>query len=144
MVLYWCSVSPALMLITNLTTTGRTARSSKNVLWSKSPRDLFLFLQTWLRIMSHLRPKKKKSLKVLIHSLCMIGPSIVRVSKGRFDAFMGWQFCLLCRYYFTMLPPNNSDCIGLNDEASSTGSKFNQSGIRWDVTSAWLFPIGRW
>lgn len=32
-----------------------------------------------------------------------------------------------------MLPSNNSN--GLCDAASSTGSKFNQSGIRWDVTT---------
>lgn len=69
---------------------------------------------------------------MLIHILYMIGPSIAWASRGRFDAFIGWQFCLLYRYCFTMLPPNNS--TGLCDVASSTGSKFNQSGIRWDVS----------
>lgn len=132
------------MLIANLTTTSHTARSSKTVLLFSSLLGVTSqFIPLSSDVAENYVPstKKKQSLKVLIHILYMIGPSIVRASKGRFDAFMGWQFC---RYCFTMLPPNNSDCIGLHDAISSTGSKFNQSGIRWDVTSAWLFPIGRW
>lgn len=88
--------------------------------------------------------KKKTSRKVLIHIPYMTGPSIVRVSEGRFDAFMGWHFCLPYWYCFTMLFPNNADHIGPRDAASSTERKFNQSGIRWDVTSACLFLIVRW
>lgn len=95
----------------------------------------------WLRVTS----AKEKSLKLLIHILYMICPSIERVSKGRFDAFMGWQFCLRRRYCCTSSPtiPIILDCCA--NAARSTGSKFNQSSIRRDVTSARTFPIGlRW
>lgn len=56
----------------------------------KSQYDLFYFLKTHPRIMPHF----KKSLKVLIHILYMIGPSILRVSEGRADSLMLWQVCL--------------------------------------------------
>lgn len=48
-------------------------------------------------------PHFKKSLKVLIHILYMIGPSILRVSEGRSDSFMGWQVCLPYCHCFTKL-----------------------------------------
>lgn len=65
----------------------------------KSQYDLFPFLKTYPRIMPHF----KKSLKVLIHILYMIGPSILRVSEGHFDSFMVWQVCLPYCLSFTML-----------------------------------------
>lgn len=126
-----------------LTTAGHTARKSKKMLlFSSLVKVTLRFIPLSSDVAKNYVPSTKKSLKMLIHIPNVIGPPIVRVGKGRLDAFMGWQFCLLYRYCFTVLPPNNSDCIGLCNAASSTGSKFNQSGIRWDATSEWLFPIG--
>lgn len=56
----------------------------------KSQQDLFLYPKTYPKIMPHF----KQSLKVLIHILYMIGPSILRVSEGSVDSFMVWQVCL--------------------------------------------------
>lgn len=111
-----CSAFVVDVLITILTTTSYTVgRSEENMFLKfifssslgdaiKSQHDLFLFLQTYPRIMPHF----KKSLKVLIHILYMIGPSILRVSEGRSDSFTGWQVCLpychcltkLCNAFF--------------------------------------------
>lgn len=98
-------------LITILTTTSYTVgRSEENMFLKfiffsslgnavKSQYDLFLFLKTHPKIMPHF----KKSLKVLIHILYMIGPSILRVSEGRFDSFMVWQVCLPYCFSFTKI-----------------------------------------
>lgn len=55
--------------------------------------------------MPHLQKrKKKKSLTVLIRILYMIGPSIVRVSKGRFDAFMGCSTDIASQCFLPTIP----------------------------------------
>lgn len=65
----------------------------------KSQYDLFLFPKTYPKIMPHF----KQSLKALIHILYMIGPSILRVSEGRFDSFMVGRFACptkICNAFF--------------------------------------------
>lgn len=84
----------------------------------KSHDDLFLFLKTYPRIMPHF----KKSLQVLIHILYMIGPSILRVSEGRFDSFMVWRVCLPYCFSFTMVC-NTTVCVVL---WQTDGSEYNK------------------
>lgn len=144
------SVGPFNTLIADLATTDRTApgREESAILFSSVVKvtSWFIPLSSDMaeNYVAFKTKKKKNSRKVLIHIPYMTDPSIVRVSEGRFDAFKDWHFCLLYWYCFTMLSPNNADHIGPCDAASSTERKLNQSGIRWDVTSACLFLIGRW
>lgn len=112
------------------------------ILFSKSLHDVFLCLQSWLKNTSHLKQTKKKKIPEGANSYSVYDIN----SEGKWRslyAFMGWHFCLLYWYCFAMLSPYNANRIGSRDAASSADRKFNQSGIRRDVTSVWLFLIGR-
>lgn len=115
------------------------------------PYSRFLLL-TYPIIIPHL---KIDSLEVLIHSLHMIGASILRVSEGQSDSLMVWQVCRASWRRFTKLCIINSvfiyliyfkiaDLIVSWQTASLKDSKYNQRCISLNVTSFPLFPIGCW